>query len=553
VEVADSDLIGQGAITVVCHNERSGESSTIALSATPTPGLFRGSLFLVRTNQPAGAARLRVADGDTITAEYNDSSTSSKILASAEVDLSPPGISNIVATPDYENGIITWDTDEPTDALVQFGESTFLGKTAYDQNFSESHELLLTALVPDRTYYYQVVSRDPAGNTLIDDNNGKLYTFRTLKPLDAPWSDNLEGDTSGWSVQDADESEGTWEFGVVPTTNLLTSEAHSPTHAWGINLSGSSNGGLVESFLISPAIELSGGNVATLKFWHNYDFTADSIMETGELMLFTNTQTQPIILAQYGDLTAGWEQEEFDLSPHIGKVVQFIWHYTLFDFEQTEQHPGWLLDDVEVSVTNILRGTIQVTNNLALASFTISGPTPVTGSGKTYKNPVAQAGDYVITWNPVQYYTTPAPRTNTLIANGQILFTGTYTFTDVNTNGIPDEWEQHYFREVSPSRTKSIDTDGDGATDYAEFVAGTDPTSSSSSLIVEDVQILPNNRAHVTWSSAAQKTYVLMSSTDGVNWQKYTGELRASSDQTGYDIVLPSTSPFLFFKVQVMP
>ena len=98
-----------------------------------------------------------------------------------------------------------------------------------------------------------------------------------------------------------------------------------------------------------------------------------------------------------------------------------------------------------------------------------------------------------------------------------------------------------------------MDTDGDGATDYAEFVSGTNPADNSSSLLVEDVELLPNNRAHITWSSTADKTYVVMSSTDGVHWQKYTGELRASSDQTGSDIILPNSSSVLFFKVQVVP
>ena len=32
-----------------------------------------------------------------------------------------------------------------------------------------------------------------------------------------------------------------------------------------------------------------------------------------------------------------------------------------------------------------------------------------------------------------------------------------------------------------------------------------------------------------------------------------TGELRASSDQTGSDIILPNSSSVLFFKVQVVP
>ena len=132
-----------------------------------------------------------------------------------------------------------------------------------------------------------------------------------------PWTDNLEGDTSGWSVQDGEDSEGTWHWGT-PSANNPLGPAHSPTNAWGINLDGPTHGGLVETFLISPAVDLQGGNVASLTFWHNYDFTSESILEGGELLLFTNTQTQPITLAGYGDLPRVRKQEEFDLSPYIG-------------------------------------------------------------------------------------------------------------------------------------------------------------------------------------------------------------------------------------------
>ncbi len=88
-----------------------------------------------------------------------------------------------------------------------------------------------------------------------------------------------------------------------------------------------------ETFLISPAILLTGGNVATLRFWHDYDFTESSdfdILEYGQLLLLTNNASSPVTLAQYSDVSSGWIQEQVDLSPYIGHVVYLVWITSCF-------------------------------------------------------------------------------------------------------------------------------------------------------------------------------------------------------------------------------
>jgi hypothetical protein len=51
---------------------------------------------------------------------------------------------------------------------------------------------ILSGLEPDRDYEVEVVCRDPAGNTRTDDNAGKRYRFRTLKPIQPPFLDGGE-------------------------------------------------------------------------------------------------------------------------------------------------------------------------------------------------------------------------------------------------------------------------------------------------------------------------------------------------------------------------
>src|SRR5205814_443528 len=102
--------------------------------------------------------------------------------------------------------------------------------------------------------------------------------------------------------------------------------------------------GYAESFLISPAIELSGGNVATLQFWHSYDFSGENF-DGGELLLVTNNATAT--LASYGwlanstDAATNWTKEEFDLTPYLGHARGVPGHLLVHRHEH-QRHFGRL-------------------------------------------------------------------------------------------------------------------------------------------------------------------------------------------------------------------
>src|SRR6185436_6515833 len=139
--------------------------------------------------------------------------------------------------------------------------STFLGRTSYRSDLAMHQELRLSGLQPNRQYYFQIVSRDAAGNTRVDDNQGRLYTVRTLKPLAAPWADNFEKSSTNWTVVNGATGKATWSLGR-PANGKQTA-AHSLTNAWGSNLNGIPVG-TGDTRLISPALELPEGSQATL-------------------------------------------------------------------------------------------------------------------------------------------------------------------------------------------------------------------------------------------------------------------------------------------------
>ena len=70
-----------------------------------------------------------------------------------------------------------------------------------------------------------------------------------------------------------DGTDGNWTLGTPH--NSLQTAAHTGTNAWGSNLDGGSIE-IADTLLVGPAVNLTGGNLATLRFWQSYDFTARS-------------------------------------------------------------------------------------------------------------------------------------------------------------------------------------------------------------------------------------------------------------------------------------
>jgi len=583
IEVTDSGRLTNRFVQAAL--EASGSKIPISLSQTVNPGVFRGRITLVGTNV-SRPDQFLVKNGDVLTAVYTDSS--SNIISSlAVVDTVKPIITEVAADPAYNDASISWVTDKPSDATVRFGQTAggdgFLSRTAFSAELATNHVLQINGLVPDRNYFFQVVSRDAAGNQVVDNNGGKLYVVRTLKPLTPPWNDNLESSPEGWvvyndtsggaalpgDITDPGSTDGPlpssgWQHGVPAQTNIVT--AHSGTNVWATNLNGDSVD-YASSDLISPAVGLIGGNQAALHFWQFYDFPVSSggsgdegddfgdiTIETGQVALSADDgATWNDLYAIQSDSTTNWERVDIDISAYVGSVVRIRFNYQLFAFTASPR-VGWLIDDIGVTMSVVASTSLVVSNNLSEASFSISGPTNVLQGEGVYFQTNLPAGTYSVTWAPVTYYRTPPPQTNQLAdSTNALVFRGVYTFPDVNNNGISDLWEQYYFGSVALGYSGSQDSDGDGMSDWEEWQAGTNPRDSTSLLRLNSPLTLPNGTVRLEWSTVPGRRYWLETSNDLRTWVRVSDVTRATGNLVG--VTLPALDPRLpyYFRARVEP
>ncbi len=183
ISLYDTDLNADpGAIETVQVNIRSsaeptGEQVTLT-EVTPDEGVFKGTIPLTTTASMPG--QLTICDSDILNATYWESSPAGLRWTNADVDGIFPLISNVAVVPSVTMAVITWDTNENTDSLVNYGLTTGLGSSEYDWPMVRSHSIQLMGLSPGTQYYFEVASTDLAGNQALDDNSGDKYGFVTL-------------------------------------------------------------------------------------------------------------------------------------------------------------------------------------------------------------------------------------------------------------------------------------------------------------------------------------------------------------------------------------
>lgn len=545
-----------------------------SLSASGQPGVFVGRIALVDASLPVTRSQFPGANGDTIFFSYTDS-LGRTFSTQALVDTVPPQISQVTVQPDYDGAIITWVTDKPTDATVRigFGGGTdrFFSRSGYQPGISTQHSVSVQGLDSGRAYFFEVQAKDVAGNLSDDNNAGNYYTFQTPEPLSFPWGDDLESGVDGWWVNDKSLGSDQWILagdGSIAPSNwglgwpLSDSGigSHSGTNVWATNLEGQPVDFAV-SDLISPAIRLTGGDHALLRYWQAYQLLhagTDSFslfsQESGTVAITTNNGanwTEIASLPVGGD-SMGWQPVQLNLTAYLGQVIRVRFEYRLFSSDAATEL-GWMLDDFDLSTGESIPSLVQITNNLAGASFVISNAfhDVITGQGRTFQSPLLP-GTYFIHWNPVPYFQSPSPQSHVVApGDGPSVVLGMYTFPDENHNDVSDLWEVQYFGNVLNNRDLQKDTDGDGMTDYAEWEAGTDPTDPQSVLGLGISFLQSGTAIHLTWPTVPGHEYWVESNSDLIHWTTATPPTTADSSAMEADLEMDDSQSSAFYRIQV--
>jgi hypothetical protein len=84
----------------------------------------------------------------------------------AAPDTTPPAIIQgpLLVAVDYQSAAIRWDTDEPSDSVIEYGTSDSFGSSSSQSDLQRSHNLTLTGLQSGTVYYFRVLSTDAFGN-----------------------------------------------------------------------------------------------------------------------------------------------------------------------------------------------------------------------------------------------------------------------------------------------------------------------------------------------------------------------------------------------------
>jgi hypothetical protein len=129
---------------------------------------------------------------------------------------------------------------------------------------------------------------------------------------------------------------------------------------------------------------------------------------------------------------------------------------------------------------------------------------------------------------------------------------------DSDGDGIPDNWMMQYFGHATElasdlSRAQD-DADGDGLSNLAEYLAGTNPRDAHSYLSITGIGLGGTNGVQITWGSAPNRLYSLQRAaavSGGLGFTNIAEHILSTPPENVYLDATATNSPSLFYRVKV--
>lgn len=162
---------GETDMTINNNNVTPGETFPITFTARADGSEHAASSWTVEVSDEPGGSEAINCTGSLSTAIANPPPSNAPTISSIQVsDISGSGAK------------ITWSTNEDATSVVEYGESSALGKNSVNSSYGRSHEISLGSLTSNKLHYYKVKSTDRDGNT----GESAVQTFTTAATGSAP-------------------------------------------------------------------------------------------------------------------------------------------------------------------------------------------------------------------------------------------------------------------------------------------------------------------------------------------------------------------------------
>ncbi len=180
VSLVDRAAMGIGT-AIIALESSAGDEETLILLEAGTTGVFSGTYAVVAGDFVIDNGTLEVSQDGTITARYPATPGAlNPLVAMADIDCAGPMVLNVAPNLiETFSSSIQFETNEPASGRIRFGVTC--GDSTGQSTFTlgTEHNVILTGLMPETTYFYVVEATDVAGNETIADNGSECFSFTT--------------------------------------------------------------------------------------------------------------------------------------------------------------------------------------------------------------------------------------------------------------------------------------------------------------------------------------------------------------------------------------